>query len=318
MKLEEILVKCDKCVQENERQKQQSVNQDDESGKVPNESGSSSEELLNEEDSQLEASSARPAIVKCVECDLHFCANCILDHQIQNDSVNHKLITVLPGLGELNESSAKNASAFMILNSTRGLDEALQAHQSSDSSPIIEKKRDCHASEFLNEGFLKVTDESYQEGLIKRRDSNIDKSSIENKMTPPATANHTASKLDEEDGSKEDLSGVIAEQPLHQHQLGDKESKVDTGSIVDFLNEFNGDKLKLHGVEQAFQQHQLPTNQLIQQQLLLKLKQQESRYQFQSSGQQAVGSNNRLTQIEAEINKTFSFYVQVLKGNLDI
>ena len=126
--------KCDKCLKN--KVKQKNVNLSDETGKENDEVTSAKIKDLSEQhqssdlDEAVDESNetrAREnvddthqhydfediesgiAIAKCLDCDLNLCSNCLLEHQIINLDLNHKLINLIAtGGGGLGKSQMQN------------------------------------------------------------------------------------------------------------------------------------------------------------------------------------------------------------------
>jgi hypothetical protein len=53
------------------------------------------EEDDNEDENEDDSGESGIAIAKCLDCDLNLCSNCLLEHQIINLDMNHKLISLI-------------------------------------------------------------------------------------------------------------------------------------------------------------------------------------------------------------------------------
>ena len=297
--------------------------------------------------------STTTAIARCVDCDQSMCMNCLIEHHQLNENASHKLqpcdspmqryeavsggldaAQLSQSIALLNEMNANSSlsglenggellakinetmkASLLMLNASHS------SHLNEDDDSVaavsspMEKKRDCQVEFLSAEDFLKV-DDLCQENVIKRRHSNLDRSEFESSSKKL----HHEDKQSSESSSNNELSGV----KIDEEETGTdaEESKVAAAATDTdlLLNEFESQQFtqQFKFSEQLIaqqQQQQQQNMQYQQQQQLVKWRQQGLIFQQQQQQQNNQQlSNGRLVQIEAEINKTFNFYVQILKG----
>jgi hypothetical protein len=208
MKLDET-TKCEKCAKEPQTHAALTENSEDE--KQQDIESSSSSSSSTSEDQDESSIMSKSAVVKCIECDTSLCASCLIDHRNQEETAQHTLTAIsspVSAAAELGSSSSLDTNQLMQnffneLNNGGGenaellakISENLKAmygqhvtasavngDQLQDESTIsVEKKRDCHESEYMSDAFrlLKVEPlDMYHGGLIKRRYSNLDNSEL--------------------------------------------------------------------------------------------------------------------------------------------
>ena len=126
MKLEEI--KCDKCGIKTESPTTNNQFSEEESSDTNNQNHRQQQAT---EDHQIDLN--KLAIAKCLECDQNMCTNCLLEHQLVSDNLNHKLINInfagsLVNQHQIDVSNHPLNSSLMFLkelNSTQGANTSL-------------------------------------------------------------------------------------------------------------------------------------------------------------------------------------------------
>ena len=352
MKLEEsnstVLIRCDKCTSSSSSKEQKKESSLDESklnnSSASNTDQSSSPKPVQQQQPENSSEQGKIAIAKCSECDQSLCANCLLEHQLSGENINHKLshiqqhspcadlaqlsqsLMLLKEINNNNNMHMQNSSDNDLLSkisetmkASSFLMNSTAANLSStgcclDDESLIEKKRDCQA-EFLMLGadeFLPKCEDLYQENIIKRRYSNLDSSEFETSKIAKTSHNQTehSGKMMEQ-GENSILNAKIDSNQDDLSLLSDFDmSKLGCLNQAKFNTTTTSNNINNNSSQD--QQIQFQQQQLIKQhQLQLQLQQQQQNSANQQQQQQQ--SNARLLQIESEINKTFQFYIQTLR-----
>lgn len=229
----------------------------------------------NQESNDLDRNNSLNEVViaKCVDCDSFLCSNCLLEHQLNNANMHHKLVNLM--------------------------DQNMEGFESLDLMDQCKR------------------DENGQLDLDGRKQE--DESDRKDQMG--ATSGDFSSSL----FSSADLTNqLLIKRKQHELQVQQMIAQQNQQQAQQQIQQPQHNALQIQMKYQQQQQQQMLQFQQLQQQYqyqqnLSKIKMQQTLQQQAQPVQPAaqLQNNHRLIQIENEIQKTYNFYLQILKERKD-